>query len=58
MILLQNEQTQENKLEQQRTRQKELINKLKEQLEDLEHYAYEVSMVDSIYSHFHGLKIS
>lgn len=36
-----NEQTQEEKLEQQRTRQKELINKLKEQLEDLEHYAYE-----------------
>ncbi|KFM73221.1 RUN domain-containing protein 1, partial [Stegodyphus mimosarum] len=36
-----NEQTQEVKLEQQRTRQKELINKLKEQLEDLEHYAYE-----------------
>ncbi|KAF8782351.1 RUN domain-containing protein 1 [Argiope bruennichi] len=36
-----NEQKQEAKLEQQRTRQKELMKKLKEQLEDLEHYAYE-----------------
>ncbi|XP_021004482.2 RUN domain-containing protein 1 [Parasteatoda tepidariorum] len=35
------EQNQEVKLEQQRTRQKELIDKLKEQLEDLENYAYE-----------------
>ncbi|GIX92174.1 RUN domain-containing protein 1 [Caerostris extrusa] len=36
-----NEQKQEVKLEQQRTRQKELMKKLKEQLEDLENYAYE-----------------
>ncbi|KAG8184229.1 hypothetical protein JTE90_013205 [Oedothorax gibbosus] len=36
-----NERNQEDKLEQQRNKQKELIHKLKEQLEDLEHYAYE-----------------
>lgn len=35
------EQVHEEKLAQQRTRQKELINKLKEQLQDLEQYAYE-----------------
>ena len=38
----------EDKLEQQRIKQKELIEKLKEQLEDLEKYAYETGELSSI----------
>lgn len=40
--------TSEDKLEQQRLKQKELIEKLKEQLEDLEKYAYETGDINSI----------
>ena len=50
-VCAQNEREHEEKMSEQREKQRELITQLKSQLEDLETYAYEVSFTPTPYFH-------